>query len=113
MSEPRGRLRAAIDRTFVHNSGRVIACCRAVLAATFFLALWIDPQQPVRETAYGYGLLAGYVLFAAVFLAVSWNDWWLNHRLAFPALVVDTSAFLAAVYFTESVATDFTSPFLS
>lgn len=102
-----------IKHLFEHRSGRIIALCRAVLALVFFLAMWIDPSQPVREAALGYSLLGGYLLFAAVVLVISLKSWWFDHRLAWPALVIDILAFLAAVYFTEGEVDDFTSPFLA
>jgi signal transduction histidine kinase len=102
-----------IRRLFEHRSGRIIALCRAVLALVFFLALWIDPSQPVREAALGYSLLGGYLLLATVMLVISLRSWWFDHRLAWPALLIDILAFLAAVYFTEGVVDDFTSPFLA
>ncbi|MGN6496614.1 MAG: sensor histidine kinase [Tsuneonella sp.] len=102
-----------IARLFEHRSGRIIALCRVVLAFVFFIAMWLDPAQPVREAQLGYTLLGGYLLFAAVMLAVALRSWWFDHRLAWPALAIDVSAFLASVYFTESVADDFTSPFLA
>jgi signal transduction histidine kinase len=102
-----------IARLFEHRSGRIIALCRAILALVFFLALWIDPSQPVRSSALGYALLGGYLLFACGFLLIASLSWWFDHRLAWTAMVVDMLAFLAAVYFTEGVRDDFTSPFLA
>jgi signal transduction histidine kinase len=102
-----------IARIFENRSGRIIALCRAVLALVFFIALWIDPAQPVRSSGLGYALLGGYLLFAAVMLAIAMSGWWIDHRAAWPALAIDIFAFLAAVYFTESVRDDFTSPFLA
>ena len=100
-------------RTFEHRSGRIIAVCRTVLAAVFFAALWIDPGQPVRSSTAGYVILLGYLILAAVMLAVAWRDWWWDHRLAWPMHILDIVAFLAAVFFTETTDDDFTSPFLA
>lgn len=102
-----------LRRTFGYNSGRVIGLTRLVLAAVFFLALWLDPDQPVRSTAFGYALLFSYLVYASVQLAISWRSWWWDHQLAWLAMVVDVSAFLSAVFFTEGAADDFTSPFLA
>lgn len=102
-----------ISRLFEHRSGRIIALTRAVLALVFFLALWVDPSQPVRESELGYALLGSYLLLAAILLAIAFRSWWWDHRLAWPAMAVDLFAFLAAVYFTESAIDDFTSPFLA
>jgi signal transduction histidine kinase len=105
--------RGALARTFEHRSGRIIALCRMVLAAVFFLALWLDPSQPVRSSTAGYVILLGYLLLSTGMLAVAWRDWWWDHRLAWPMHVIDIVAFLVAVYFTETADDDFTSPFLA
>lgn len=102
-----------IARLFENRSGRIIAFTRGVLALVFFLALWIDPEQPVRSSELGYALLGSYLLFSALLLALALKSWWLDHRLAWPALAIDIAAFLAAVYFTEGQTDDFTSPFLA
>ncbi|WP_162935620.1 sensor histidine kinase [Tsuneonella amylolytica] len=51
--------------------------------------------------------------FALVLFALAFTNWWWDYRLAWPSLVLDVVAFLAAVYFTEGVNDDFTSPFLA
>ncbi len=102
-----------IQRSFHNRSGRVIAMCRAVLALVFFLALWFEPQQPVRSSVAGYVLLAVYLAIAAAMLPVAWRSWWFDHRLAVPLYLLDTAVFLAAVYFTEGTPADFSSPFLA
>jgi signal transduction histidine kinase len=98
---------------FRHRSGRIIALCRLVMAAVFFLAMWIDPAQPVRASDLGYTLIGSYLVLSLVLLGIAITNWWWDHRLAWPALVVDILAFLAAVFFTESGGDDFTSPFLA
>jgi len=103
---------ARLARQIDFRSGSVIAGSRIVLAAVFFLALWLDPSQPVRASAWGYALLLAYFLAAAGQVAVAERSWWWDHRLAWPALIVDVGVFLAAVFFTEG-ASDFTSPFLA
>lgn len=109
----RAQDRGALARTFEHRSGRIIALCRTILAAVFFLALWLDPTQPARSSTAGYVILLAYLVLATVMLAVAWRDWWWDHRLAWPMHVVDIAAFLLAVYFTETAGDDFTSPFLA
>jgi signal transduction histidine kinase len=101
-----------ITAFFRHRSGRIIALCRLVLAFVFFVALWADPSQPVRASHLGYGLIGSYLVLSLMLLGVAMNNWWWDHRLAWPALVVDIAAFLAAVFFTEGGGDDFTSPFL-
>jgi signal transduction histidine kinase len=109
----RGPSADLLRRTFQNRSGRVIALTRMVLATVFFLALWIDPDQPMRATALGYALLTGYMLVAAGLLILSWRNWWWDNRLAKPALLIDVYSFLAAVFVTEGASDDFTSPFLA
>lgn len=102
-----------LARGFENRSGRIIALTRLTLATVFFIALWIDPGQPVRSTAAGYFLLFGYIVVAAGMCAMAWRSWWWDHRLARPAHMIDIMAFLSAVFFTETVSDDFTSPFLA
>lgn len=102
-----------LARGFENRSGRIIALTRLTLATVFFIALWVDPGQPVRSTAAGYVLLFGYIVVAAGMCAVAWQSWWWDHRLARPAHAIDVLAFLSAVYFTETTTDDFTSPFLA
>ena len=104
---------SAVTRLFENRSGRIIAVTRLVLAAVFFAALWVDPNQPVRSSSVGYSILAGYLAVAVALCAIALDSWWWDFRLAWPAHVVDVLAFLAAVFFTESVDDDFTSPFLA
>jgi len=102
-----------LTRLFDNRSGRVIALTRLMLATAFLLALWIDPSQPARSTAAGYSIIAGYLVLALALCVVAWRSWWWDFRLAWPAHVIDTAAFLSAVFFTEGVDADFTSPFLA
>jgi signal transduction histidine kinase len=100
-------------REFEHRSGRIIALCRFALATTFFIALWVAPDQPVRSGASGYVILFGYMLLALLLLAIAWRSWWWDQRLAGPMHLLDVTVFLAAVYFTEADNDSFTSPFLA
>lgn len=102
-----------LTRLFDNRSGRVIAVTRLMLAAAFLLALWIDPNQPARSSAAGYSILAGYLVLAVALCLIAWRSWWWDFRLAWPSHVVDILAFLSAVFFTEGVVEDFTSPFLA
>ena len=102
-----------LARNFEHRSSRIIAFCRMVLAVVFFLALWFDPDQPVRSSVGGYVLLFGYMALAVALLGTARRSWWWDYRLARPVHVIDIVLFLAAVYFTETADDDFTSPFLA
>ncbi|HET9427065.1 MAG TPA: ATP-binding protein [Allosphingosinicella sp.] len=96
-----------IQATFQHRSGRVIALGRLVLAAVFLLAVWLDPSQPSQNPDLAYPVLASYVIWAAGLLALTWSNWWLDHRLSASAHLVDIVAFGTLVFFTEG----YTSPF--
>jgi signal transduction histidine kinase len=92
---------------FHHPSGRVIALGRLLLAALFLLAILIDVTQPAKAPAATYAILTGYVLFAAAMTAVTWNNWWLDAKLAGPAHAIDILLFTALVFLTDG----YTSPF--
>lgn len=96
-----------------YHSGRGIALCRLALAIVFLAVLFADPAQPVRNAFGAYALVGAYVSVSLVLLVVTWDDWWLDYLLRLPALLCDSAMFLTAFYFTESGATDLTSPFLS
>ena len=98
---------------FEHRSGRIIALGRLILASVFLIALWADPGQPTRGSAWGYVPIATYLLFSIILMVIAMKSWWWDHRLAWPVLGLDILAFLAAVFVTESVNSDFTSPFLA
>jgi signal transduction histidine kinase len=95
------------DDVLRHRSGRVIALARAVLAAVFLLAIWIDPSQPAQSVAFTYAMLGAYVVTAAALAVISWNSWWIDARLAALAHVVDIVVFTLLVLATDG----YTSPF--
>jgi hypothetical protein len=102
------RERAVMARQILkHRSGRVIALGRAVLAALFLFAIWIDPTQPVQSAGQTYALLAAYVGIAVALAIAVWNDWWLDAKLAMPAHALDIVAFTFLVFATNG----YTSPF--
>ncbi|HEX6661108.1 MAG TPA: histidine kinase [Sphingomicrobium sp.] len=88
-------------------SGRVIALGRLLLATLFMAAIGIDISQPAQAPVETYALLIAYQIFAAAIAAVTWNDWWLDAKLAGPAHAVDIVLFTIIVYLTEG----YTSPF--
>ena len=88
-------------------SGRVIALGRLMLATLFMGALMIDVSQPVQAPTQTYELLLAYQLFAAGIAFVTWNNWWLDAKLAGPAHAVDIALFTILVFMTEG----YTSPF--
>ncbi|MEO6387092.1 MAG: histidine kinase [Croceibacterium sp.] len=91
----------------------MIALTRMVLATIFLLALLIDPTRPARSEIASYGVLVAYMVLAVLLLVLSWRSWWWDYRLAWPVMLIDIAAFLAAVVISEGRASDFTSPFLA
>jgi signal transduction histidine kinase len=92
---------------FRHQSGRVVALGRAMLASLFLLSIWLDRSQPAQAPAETYTLLLSYVLFALAIAALTWRNWWLDARLAAPAHFVDMAVFTIIVFSTNG----YTSPF--
>lgn len=95
------------DDVLKHRSGRVIALARAVMAAVFLLAIWVDPAQPALAVRPTYALLGAYLALAIGITAVTWNNWWLDARLAAPAHFVDILMFTILVLASDG----YTSPF--
>ena len=73
----------------------------------FLVAILIDINQPAKAPSATYALLIGYVVFAAAIVAATWNDWWLDAKLAGPAHAVDILLFMVLVFLTEG----YTSPY--
>ena len=96
-----------MGRGFHHPSGRVIALGRLLLATLFLLAILIDVSQPAKAPAITYALLGAYVIFAAAIIIATWNDWWLEARLAGPGHAADILVFMLLVFVTEG----YTSPY--
>lgn len=95
------------DYVLKHRSGRVIALGRAIFAAIFLFAIWIDPNEPSEGASLTYGLLGLYVAIAFTIAGATWNDWWLDAKLALPMHLLDMVAFTLLVYGTDG----YTSPF--
>lgn len=95
------------DDVLKHRSGRVVALARAVLAATFLFAIWVDPTQPTHDIVLTYSILVIYAVGSAALAVVTWKNWWLDARLAAPAHVLDIAVFTLLVFFTDG----YTSPF--
>lgn len=81
-------------------SGRVIAVGRLMMATLFMLALWMEVGQPTRAQAPTYMLVGGYVVVAAVLLAVTWSSWWTDAKLAGAAHAIDIAIFTFLVFST-------------
>jgi signal transduction histidine kinase len=92
---------------FQHQSGRVIALGRTMLAALFLVSIWLDHSQPAVAPEQSYLLLLFYVLFAVGIAVLTWRNWWLDARLAAPAHLLDMAVFTTIVFSTNG----YTSPF--
>lgn len=90
-----------------HTSGRVIALGRLLLATLFLVAIWVDTSQPTHAPEATFALLLAYLSVAAAIVVVTWNNWWLDARLAGPAHAIDIVLFTLLVLLTEG----FTSPY--
>ena len=95
------------DDVLKHRSGRVVALARAVLAAIFLFAIWIDPTQPSRDVAETYSVLVTYLAWSVAFTMLVWNNWWLDAKLGGVAHLIDMAAFTLLVLATDG----YTSPF--
>jgi signal transduction histidine kinase len=97
------------QRAFQHRSGRVVAVSRASLAAFFSLAVWVQPTEPAVSATDVRLLLLGYFLAALLLLRLTWDDWWLEARLAAPAHIFDMVLLTVLVGLT----TGYSSPFFA
>ncbi|HEU5481777.1 MAG TPA: hypothetical protein VFU80_01625, partial [Sphingomicrobium sp.] len=95
------------DGVLKHRSGRVIALCRVALAAIFLFAMWADPTQPATAVEITYVMLGAYVAIAVGLAVITWNNWWLDARLAGPSHVFDIAMFTLLVVASDG----YTSPF--
>ena len=103
------RYDGSVGKGLQHSSGRVIALGRLMLATLFMLAIWVDASQPSLAPTATYVLLLAYVGFAAAVVVATWNNWWLDARLAGPAHTADVMLFMALVLLTAG----YTSPFFT
>ena len=92
-----------------HSSGRVIALGRLILAMLFLLAIGVDPSQPTFAPQSTYAILGIYLFLAAAIAVATWNNWWLDARIAGPAHAIDILLFTLLVLLTAG----YTSPFFT
>jgi signal transduction histidine kinase len=78
-----------------------------LLAALFVVAIMIDISQPAKAPTITYLALGAYTLFAAALVVATWNNWWLDAKLAGPAHTIDIFSFTLLVFVTEG----YTSPY--
>jgi len=80
-----------------------------MLASLYLLAVWLDPSQPPKTSLAIWAVLASYAVFGLVVLTATWNNWWLDARLAGLVHAVDVAMFTFLVFSTEA----YTPPFAS
>lgn len=100
------RYHRRVGNRLQHSSSRVIALGRLLLASLFLVAILVDVTQPARAPAIAYAILLSYLAFAAAMVALTWNNWWLDARMAGPAHAIDIIVFSALVALTRG----YTSP---
>jgi signal transduction histidine kinase len=98
-----------ITAAFRNRSGRAIALGRVLLASFFVVAMGLDTSEPGRVTAGAYTILIFYAAAALAYMAITWNDWWLEARLGGLAHVVDVLAFGVVTFASRG----YTSPFFT
>jgi signal transduction histidine kinase len=103
------RYQFLVGKQLQHASSRVIALGRLLLATLFLVAIGIDISQPAQAPAATYALLLTYIAAATGITVATWNNWWLDARLAGPIHAFDIAIFAALVLLTEA----YTSPFFT
>jgi len=88
-------------------SGRVIALGRLLLAVSFLGAIAVDVSQPAQAPTETFELLIAYLVLSALVTVVTWDNWWLDAKLAGPVHAIDILLFTVLVLLTEG----YTSPF--
>ena len=99
----------AVGKQLQHASSRVIALGRLLLATLFLVAIGVDISQPAQAPAATYALLVTYIAVAIAIASATWNNWWLDARLAGPVHAFDIAVFGLLVLLTEA----YTSPFFT
>ena len=94
---------------FQLSSGRVIALGRLLLAFLFLLAIWIELGHRSEAPFQALVLAVAYLFFSAAILLGTWNDWWLDAKLAGGAHALDIAMFTLMVLLTHG----YTSPFFT
>lgn len=101
-----------IQRMFQHRSGRIIALNRTLLAALFTLTIWQEPAEPLAFSPLAPFLLLAFTAVSVLLMALTWNNWWLEARLAAPAHVLDLVVFTVVVTLTAGYASPFFGIFI-
>lgn len=87
----------------------MIGLGRLLLATLHLVAVWADPSQLARSPIPAHWVVAGYAALALVTVAMIWDDWALDAKLAGPAHTIDIAFFTLVVLMN----TGLTSPYLT
>ncbi|MBA3896183.1 MAG: hypothetical protein H0X36_03400 [Sphingomonadaceae bacterium] len=80
-----------------------------MLASFFTLAIVLDPSDSGARVDPVLLLVSSYTLVSAAIFGLTWNNWWLEARIATPAHAVDLLVFAILVALTEG----YSSPFFT
>ena len=69
-----------------------------MLASLVVFYLWFDDSPLFGSNSLVMAITGGYVLFALAMVYATWNDWWLDARLAGPAHGIDILVFALLVF---------------
>ena len=83
------------DRIFGQPSARVVALARLGLAGIFFLGTWAEPQPNAAPIV--MPVLIGFLIFSTIIAFVTWNNWWVDARIALTTHAIDICYFIAIV----------------
>jgi len=98
----------SLSGRFKFHSGRVIALGRVMLAVTYAVFIMVGSGQPELTWAQSYTFLVLYVLGAISIAVATWNDWWLDARLAVLTHGIDMAIFTGIAFSSSGTTSPFT-----
>jgi signal transduction histidine kinase len=91
-----------------NRTGRVVAVGRLLLALFFLLASARSIDGPIAYPGAMLAISVGYLVWAGALLALTWRNWWLDHRLGLATHLTDFAIFVAL---NAATGLSVTSPF--
>jgi hypothetical protein len=76
----------------------VIAIGRYMLSALLMFAMIVDTNPVLDPSSSVFAITAAYLIFALALVILTWNDWWLDARLAGPAHAIDIITYTFLVF---------------
>ena len=65
-------MHSPVGKGLQHSSGRVITLGRLMLATLYLIAVWLETELPFHTPPVTYGILIGYIVFAAALAVATW-----------------------------------------